>query len=92
MAAHMGLAHNALTAGVTLGLDRGALIDLIKASSGRSFGFETYARLPAPSAFTHGAKLLAKDVRLLGEVMGANRAFTALGDAAVPFLELVQRG
>ena len=31
------------------------LIELIKASSGRSFGFEVYARLPSPAAFAHGA-------------------------------------
>ncbi len=63
----------------------------MKVSSGRSYGFEVYSRLPQPSAFGHGAKLLAKDVRLLGEILGAQPAFAALREVATPFLELVQR-
>ena len=47
----------------------------MKVSSGRSYGFEVYARLPSPFAFGHGAKLLAKDVRLLGEVLGADPSY-----------------
>ncbi|HTZ70316.1 MAG TPA: NAD(P)-dependent oxidoreductase [Acetobacteraceae bacterium] len=86
MAAHMALAHDALAAGVSLGLDRAALISLIKASSGRSFGFEVYARLPNPSAFAHGAKLLDKDVRLLGELLGEHASFAPFGNLARPFL------
>ena len=34
-------------------------------SSGRSFSFEVYARMPSPADFTHGAPLLVKDVNLL---------------------------
>jgi 3-hydroxyisobutyrate dehydrogenase-like beta-hydroxyacid dehydrogenase len=90
MTAHMGLAHDALAAGATLGLDRAALIELVKASSGRSFGFEVYARLPNPQAFAHGAKLLAKDVRLLGEVMGDDPACAALQNAAADFIDLMK--
>lgn len=92
MAAHMGLAHQALAAADVLGLDRGSFVELVKASSGRSYGFEVCARLPGPSAFSHGAPLLAKDVRLLGEVMGDNPAFAPLRDAASPFLDLAQAG
>jgi 3-hydroxyisobutyrate dehydrogenase len=92
MAAHMAMAHHALVAGVTLGLDRAALADLVKVSSGRSYGFEVYARLPSPSAFAHGAKLLAKDVNLLGEVLGEDPAFAAFRDVTRPFLELVIKG
>ena len=40
----------------------------------------------------HGAKLLAKDVRLLGEVLGADPGFVALRDVAEPFLKLVEEG
>ena len=72
MAAHLAIAHHGLEAAARLGMDRKALSELVKVSSGRSFGFEVYARLPNPSAFEHGAKLLAKDVRLLGEVLGAD--------------------
>src|SRR5260370_12885873 len=64
MGANMALADAALAAGAALGLDRAALVDLIKASSGRSYGFEVPARLPAISLFGHGAKLLAKDAGL----------------------------
>ncbi|MGO9932584.1 MAG: NAD(P)-dependent oxidoreductase [Steroidobacteraceae bacterium] len=86
MAAHVAMAHHALAAGAALSLDRAALADIVKVSSGRSFGFEMYARQPSPSAFAHGAKLLAKDVRLLGEVLGADPSFAAFRDVAGPFL------
>ena len=93
MAANMAVAHYALTAASALGLDRAALVELVKVSSGRSYGFEVYARLPTPSAFAHGAKLLAKDVRLLGEVLGDDPSFAAFRDVAAPFLDLaVQKG
>jgi 3-hydroxyisobutyrate dehydrogenase len=47
--------------------------------------------LPTPSAFGHGAKLLAKDVRLLGEVLGADPAYAPFRDVVAPFLQLLQR-
>ncbi|MFC4312530.1 NAD(P)-dependent oxidoreductase [Steroidobacter flavus] len=92
MAAHVALAHSALTAGDALALDRRALKEIVKASSGRSFGFDVYARLPDPYAFAHGAKLLLKDVRLLSEVLDADPAFAPIQSVALPFLELIQRG
>jgi 3-hydroxyisobutyrate dehydrogenase len=91
MAANMAMAHHALAAGLALGLDRAQFIELVKASSGRSFGFEVYARLPAPAAFAHGAALLAKDVRLLGGTLRGDPCFAAFRDVAAPFLELVQK-
>jgi len=91
MAAHVAIAHYGLAAGAELGLDRAALCQIVKASSGRSYGFEVYGRLPSPAAFGHGAKLLAKDVRLLGEILGADPSFAPLRDVAAPFLELAQR-
>jgi 3-hydroxyisobutyrate dehydrogenase len=90
MAAHMAIAHHGLGAGAALGLDRNALSEVVKVSSGRSFGFEVYARLPSPHAFEHGAKLLAKDVRLLGDALAGDPAFEPFGDVAMPFLDLVQ--
>lgn len=90
MAAHVALAHYGLAAGTASGLDREALSRIVKSSSGRSYGFEVYSRLPHVSAFGHGAKLLAKDVRLLGEVLGADPSFTPLRDVAAPFLKLAQ--
>ena len=89
MAAHVALAHHALNAASSLGLDRAALKEIVKVSSGRSYGFEVYAKLPSPGAFEHGAKLLAKDVRLLGEIMGDSPSFAPFRDVAVPFLSAI---
>jgi 3-hydroxyisobutyrate dehydrogenase len=89
MAANMALADAALAAGVALNIDRTALIDLIKVSSARSYAFEVRARLPDASLFTHGAMLLAKDVGLLGKVLGTDPSFAPLRDAATPFLDRI---
>jgi 3-hydroxyisobutyrate dehydrogenase len=91
MAAHVTMAHYALAAAAALGLDRAAMSEIVKVSSGRSYGFEVYSRLPAPAAFGHGAKLLAKDIRLLGEVLGADPAYAPFRDVVAPFLQFVQR-
>lgn len=87
MAANMGLAFSALDIADGIGVDRAALSDLIKHSSGRSFGFEVFARLPTPDAFAHGAKLLLKDVELLGSILGPDAGANALATAALPFLD-----
>jgi 3-hydroxyisobutyrate dehydrogenase len=92
MAAHVAIAHSAIDASKALGLDATAVKEIVKVSSGRSFGFDVYARLPTPSAFAHGAKLLLKDVRLLGEVLQADPSFVPFRDVATPFLELIARG
>ena len=93
MAANLGLAHAALEAGASLGLGREAFVELLKASSGRSFALEVRARMPSPDSFMHGGSLLAKDVRLLGQVLGDSEpAFGALREAALPFLNLVLAG
>jgi 3-hydroxyisobutyrate dehydrogenase len=91
MAAHVAMAHHGIAAAAALGIDRAALSEIVKVSSGRSYGFEVYSRLPVPSAFSHGAKLLAKDLRLLGEVLGADPAFAPFREVVAPFLEFVQR-
>lgn len=88
LAANIGLADMALAAGVELGIGKAALVELLQASSGRSFGLEVRARMPDPTSFAHGAALLKKDVRLLGEVLGEqDPAFAALRDATAAFLE-----
>jgi 3-hydroxyisobutyrate dehydrogenase len=88
MAANLAVAHCGLEAADALGLDRAALIELIKVSSGRSFGFEVRSRLPSPSAFRHGALLLAKDLRLFGEALGDDPSFASFRDLAMSFLDL----
>ena len=92
MAANMGLSHAAHGAGEALGIDRAALAELIKASSGRSFGFEVYARLPEPAAFSQGAPLLAKDVSLLKAILPEDTGAEALRVAAQPFLSAATGG
>lgn len=92
MAAHMALAYQATTIADELKLDPAAFRELIKASSGRSFGFETFARLPSPQVFAHGGALLAKDVRLLNETTRGSAAAGVLRDVAAPFLDLAQSG
>jgi 3-hydroxyisobutyrate dehydrogenase-like beta-hydroxyacid dehydrogenase len=91
MAANMALADAALGAGAALGLDRAALIELVKASSGRSYGFEVRARLSDIARFGHGAKLLAKDVGLLTTVLSHEPCTATLRGAAEPFLEAIAR-
>jgi 3-hydroxyisobutyrate dehydrogenase-like beta-hydroxyacid dehydrogenase len=86
LAAKMGLAHAALAAGEALGIDRAALAALVQVSSGRSYGFEIYARLPAPSAFSLGAPLLVKDVNLLTAILPDHHGQTTLRNAAATFL------
>jgi len=86
LAANMGLAHAAVLAGEAMGIARSALAQLINASSGRSFGFEVYARLPSPSAFAIGAPLLVKDCGLLGAVLPDHSGADLLRGAADFFL------
>ena len=87
MAANMGLAHAAFAAADALGMERAALAELVRESSGRSFGFDVYARLPSPQAFSVGAPLLTKDVGLLMALLPDNAGAVALSDAATPFLD-----
>ena len=49
LAANLGLAHAALTAGDKLGVDRKMLAELLMASSGRSMGVEIYSPMPGPA-------------------------------------------
>jgi 3-hydroxyisobutyrate dehydrogenase-like beta-hydroxyacid dehydrogenase len=88
MAANLAMAYNALLAGEALRLERADLVQLLSASSGRSFALDVCARMASPNSFNHGASLLAKDLQLLGEVLQPDSpAFDALRCAATPFLE-----
>ncbi len=86
LAANRALGVAALGAAATLGIDAGALAELVKVSSGRSFGFDVRARLPDPLAWGHGAALLAKDLGLLGTLIPGDAGFQQLNSAAQPFL------
>jgi 3-hydroxyisobutyrate dehydrogenase len=86
LAANLGVAAAAVTAADELNIDRTALIELIKVSSGRSMGFEVASRLSAPSAFAHGAKILTKDVALLKTLLPDSGSAEALRAAGADFL------
>ena len=86
MAANMAVGDAALQAAHALGIDSAALTELVKVSSGRSFGFEIRARMPDPLAWGHGAALLAKDVGLLGALLPGDPGFERLNATAQPFL------
>lgn len=87
LVANLGLADAALVAGAELGIDRNSLIELLLASSGRSFALEVRSRMESPAGFRHGGALLRKDLRLLGEVLGVeNPSARCLSDAADRFL------
>lgn len=92
LAANMGLAQAALSAGEVMGVDRKTLAELIKASSGNSFGFEVFSRLPSPAAFSVGAPLLVKDVGLLCALLPDQAGARRLADTAEPFLSAATGG
>lgn len=82
LAANLGLVGSACAIGVAHGLDRGALLQLLKASSGRSFALEIFDRAPEGQPLSH-AKTLFEKVRLLGEAGSADSPdFKVLHDAA----------
>jgi 3-hydroxyisobutyrate dehydrogenase len=87
MAANMAVADAALQAAASLDIDTAALAELVKLSSGRSFGFEIRARMAAPASWSHGAALLAKDVGLLGALIPDDPGFARLNATARPFLD-----
>jgi 3-hydroxyisobutyrate dehydrogenase-like beta-hydroxyacid dehydrogenase len=88
--ANLGMAHDALLAAESFDISRAAMVQLIRASSGRSYGFDVRANMPPPAKFRHATELLAKDVRLLGETMGTRApGFAPLREAANQFLEYV---
>lgn len=87
LSANMGLAQAAMAVGDALGCERKALAELINASTGRSYGFEIYTRLPSPTAFAHGAALLTKDIALLRAVLPEHSGAQLLAATADTFLD-----
>lgn len=86
LSANMGAAMAAIEAAQALDIDRSAFVELINASSGRSFGFEVFARLPSPAAFATGAPMLLKDINLLKAVLPDHQGAQELGAIAGRFL------
>jgi 3-hydroxyisobutyrate dehydrogenase len=85
LSAHLGIAHHAMAAGEALGVDRAALAELVGQSSGRSFGWEIYARMPQPLVPWMGGPLLVKDMKLLQAILPGNSDTDKLADAAEQF-------
>jgi 3-hydroxyisobutyrate dehydrogenase len=92
LSANMGVAMAALDAAATLGIERAAFVELIKASSGRSFGFEVFARLPSPAAFATGAPMLLKDINLLKAVLSDHVGADEIDAVSARFLAAANPG
>jgi 3-hydroxyisobutyrate dehydrogenase len=92
LSAHMGVAMAALEAAEALGIGREAFTALINASSGRSYGFEVFARLPSPAAFATGAPLLLKDMNLLNAILPGNPGASEIDAIAARFLAAANPG
>lgn len=86
LAANIAVADSALQAATALGIDRAALMELIGHCSGRSFGFEMAARRETSPLFAHGARILLKDLELLGASLPGDPAAAALDEVAGAFL------
>jgi 3-hydroxyisobutyrate dehydrogenase-like beta-hydroxyacid dehydrogenase len=86
LSANMGVAMAAIEAAQALNIERGAFVELIQASSGRSFGFEVFARLPSPAAFATGAPMLLKDINLLKAVLPGHVGAGELDAVSARFL------
>ncbi len=82
------MAHHALQTADKLGIDREAFTRLVSVSSGNSYSFGVCARMPEPAAFQHGARLLDKDVGLLGQSMDDDPDYAVIRDVARGFLQL----
>lgn len=87
LVANLGLAYAAVEAGKVLEIDKASLVELLLASSGRSFALEVISRMESPRGFRHGGALLQKDLRLLSDLLaGRHDAAGQLAHAAHPFL------
>lgn len=87
MAANLAVADLAVNLAKEAGIDQQAFKELVGVSSGRSFSFDVRGRMRQPTDFAHGAKLLAKDVRLLGEAVGQTESYLAIQHIANGFLD-----
>ncbi len=85
LSAHLGIAHHALAAGEALGIERAALSELVRESSGRSFGWEVYSRMPQPPVPWLGGPLLVKDMKLLQAILPDSADAGKLAEAAEGF-------
>jgi 3-hydroxyisobutyrate dehydrogenase-like beta-hydroxyacid dehydrogenase len=92
LSAHMGVAMAAIEAAQALAIDRDAFVELIQASSGNSFGFGVFARLPSPAAFAVGAPMLLKDMNLLKAVLPDHPGASEIAAVSARFLAAANPG
>src|SRR3546814_20431620 len=74
MAANVVLAHEAAEAGQALGLNRDALLEILKNGSAGSFSLNVYSSMSSMKDFDHGARLLKKDVNILRDCANSDSA------------------
>ena len=89
MAAHVAIAHHGLRMAESLSMSKSALAEIVSVSSGRSFGFDVYARQATPSDFKHGAKLLLKDISLLDASLAEKDDILPIRELTVPLMESI---
>jgi len=75
MAAHLGLAHDALELGEQIGIDQGVLAEVLQHGSGRSFGLSAYATSMSMTKMASNVRpLLRKDVNVLSRLSESSHA------------------
>jgi len=89
MAANFTLAHEAVSTGVAMGLNRAALNDIIAASSGGSIAHKVYAGLPQLSDFARHVELVRKDVGLIAAERADDERVQRMAEVARRFLDAV---
>lgn len=88
MAANLAIAHESFEAAKALGVELDAFSKLVKVSSGHSFAFDVRARMKEPGDFDHGARMLNKDVYLLGEALGDHSSYELIRATAQSFIDI----
>jgi 3-hydroxyisobutyrate dehydrogenase len=88
MAANLAIAHESFMAAKALGVDLDEFTKLVRDSSGHSFAFDVRARMEQIGDFKHGATMLNKDLRLLGEALGDHPSFDLIHDTAQSFINM----
>lgn len=86
LAANLGAAHMAVRAGSKLGLDRDALLELLTASSGRSFALDSYRRQSDLASFRRRLRLF-EQLGVLASVLGEGEEIESLRASARQFFD-----
>ncbi len=92
LSADMALGSAALAAVEQFGIDRDAMVEIVNASSGRSFGFSVIAQLGSAGLPPHAAKLLSKDVDLFASCLPDDQAISPFVRLTSAFLADPARG